>query len=86
MKAFISRNLSAFFTSRGLRNARRRFNALKRRLRGGQPVIHYFHQVDDPYSHLAVQMLKPLGERYGVEEPRGDVDERDRRGAPERQK
>jgi len=66
VKAFISRNLSAFFTSRGLRNARRRFNALQRRLRGGQPVIHYFHQVDDPYSHLAVQMLKPLGERYGV--------------------
>ena len=28
--------------------------------------MHYFHQVDDPYSHLAVQALGFLRERYDV--------------------
>ena len=66
MKALISRNLSALLTSRGLRNTRRALHALRRRLGGGKPAVHYFHQADDPYSHLAVQMLAPLAERYGV--------------------
>jgi len=30
-------------------------------------VVEYFHQVDDGYSHLAVQMLKPLLEQYDIE-------------------
>jgi 2-hydroxychromene-2-carboxylate isomerase len=30
-------------------------------------MIDYFHQVDDPYSHLAAQALGPLAARYGVE-------------------
>src|SRR5580698_8271205 len=29
-------------------------------------VIEYFHQVDDPYSHLLVQLLPRLTERYDV--------------------
>ena len=33
---------------------------LGRRLRGAPRVVHYFHQVDDPYSHLAVQKLDAL--------------------------
>ena len=38
-----------------------------RRHRGTEgPVVHYFHQVDDPYSHLAVQKLDALGRRYAV--------------------
>ncbi len=28
------------------------------------PTVHYFHQVDDPYSHLAVQKLDELNKRY----------------------
>lgn len=41
------------------------------RLRGrlgrrGPPTVHYFHQVDDPYSHLAVQKLDALRQRYRV--------------------
>ncbi|MBO6657973.1 MAG: hypothetical protein JJ934_13815, partial [Pseudomonadales bacterium] len=36
---------------------------LKRR---GAPVVHYFHQVDDPYSHLAAQKLFDLFQRYAV--------------------
>ena len=30
------------------------------------PTIEYFHQPDDPYSHLAVQRLQCLGRRYVV--------------------
>lgn len=37
---------------------------LKRRLGGGTAEIHYFHQVDDPYSHLAVQTLDALKGAY----------------------
>lgn len=30
------------------------------------PTVEYFHQPDDPYSHLAVQRLRCLGRRYVV--------------------
>lgn len=39
---------------------------LRRRLQGGEPSVHYFHQADDPYSHLAAQALPRLQERYRV--------------------
>ena len=48
---------------RGLAHARGR---MRRRLRGGEPTVYYFHQADDPYSHLAVQTLPRLQERYRV--------------------
>ncbi|MFN4353465.1 DsbA family protein [Parvibaculum sp.] len=66
LKAAISRRVSSFITSRGLRNFRRGVHALRRRLSGRAPTVYYFHQPDDPYSHLAAQMLKPLAARYRV--------------------
>ena len=48
-----------------LRSARRRAR-LKRRLSGGIRAVHYFHQVDDPYSHLAVQKLDALKAAYDI--------------------
>jgi len=39
---------------------------LLRRLAGAQPTVHYFHQVDDPYSHLAVQKLDALRLAYAL--------------------
>ena len=36
----------------------------RRERRDEPPVVHYFHQVDDPYSHLAVQKLDSLRQRY----------------------
>lgn len=83
LKAFIGRNGSAFLTSRVLRNTRRRIHAMKRRLRAAQPALHYFHQADDPYSHLAVQMLKPLAERYGLAVEVSLVTAPDEAAAPE---
>ena len=48
-----------------LRLARRR-RALARRLLGRTATVHYFHQVDDPYSHLAAQCLDALRDRYRI--------------------
>jgi 2-hydroxychromene-2-carboxylate isomerase len=48
---------------RRLGQARREFF---RKLRGAQHEIAFFHQVDDPYSHLAVQAIAPLIERYDI--------------------
>ena len=46
---------------------KQRSKARKRRERRGiPPTVHYFHQVDDPYSHLAVQKLDQLKARYGL--------------------
>ncbi|MEJ2257808.1 MAG: hypothetical protein P8X98_12545 [Woeseiaceae bacterium] len=42
--------------------------AERARVRAGLPHrLEYFHQVDDPYSHLAAQALQPLLQRYAVE-------------------
>ena len=58
--------LSAFLTSRARRDFRRSVYVWRRRVSGIAPTVLYFHQVDDPYSHLAVQMLRPLMARYKV--------------------
>ena len=46
-----------------LRQARGRF---ARGLRGVAPVVHYFHDVSDPFSHLAIQRLAALADRYSI--------------------
>ena len=48
-----------------LRSSRRR-GRLRRRLSGEAQAVHYFHQVDDPYSHLAVQKLDALKATYDL--------------------
>lgn len=51
-----------------LRNVnKRRTKAEKKRQSSGDPhVVEYFHQLDDPYSHLVVQVLATFAERYDV--------------------
>ena len=53
-------------TSSGFRKARRRLAELKRRATGSPHRVLYFHQIDDPYSHLAAQALDALAARYDV--------------------
>lgn len=64
------RLLSAFFFNRLVdpkRQAARRAKTEAKRKRQGLPhVVEYFHQADDPYSHLAVQLLGALQERYDI--------------------
>ncbi|WP_164118592.1 DsbA family protein [Sphingorhabdus sp. Alg239-R122] len=46
---------------------KRRVKAEKKRQRGGDPhIVEYFHQLDDPYSHLTAQVLATFAERYNV--------------------
>jgi 2-hydroxychromene-2-carboxylate isomerase len=40
--------------------------AFERRRGHGPHVVSYYHQVDDPYSHLAVQALAAFSARYDV--------------------
>ena len=50
------------------RQTKRRKKVEKRRQISGAPhVVEYFHQVEDGYSHLAVQTLAALGARYDIE-------------------
>jgi 2-hydroxychromene-2-carboxylate isomerase len=37
---------------------------MARRVRGAPALVHYFHQVDDPYSHLVLQALPALAAHY----------------------
>ncbi|WP_109354523.1 DsbA family protein [Sphingorhabdus sp. EL138] len=46
---------------------KRREKAEKKRQRSGDPhIVEYFHQLDDPYSHLTAQVLAVFAERYDV--------------------
>src|SRR5215471_12889538 len=63
----LKRLVAQAITSPALRGLRRGYAATRRRLRGKRPTVLYFHQVDDPYSHLAVQVLPALLDRYDVD-------------------
>jgi len=54
------------YTSPRTRGLRRRAAELRRRLAREPHRVHYFHQVDDPYSQLAAQLLGGLLARYDV--------------------
>lgn len=66
LRTQIMRSVTTAVTSPTRRRMARDMAALSARLRGERPTVRYFHQADDPYSHLAVQMLPRLRARYGV--------------------
>jgi len=50
------------------RRNQRRIRAEQQRQRDSRPhTVLYFHQVDDPYSQLAVQAMTPLLDRYDIQ-------------------
>jgi len=57
----------AALTSPHTRALRRTLARTTRRLRMRPREVHYFHQVDDPYSALAAQRLRAFADRYAVE-------------------
>lgn len=63
----IQTELTEFLTGDGLRDFRRSVADVRRRVRGRGHEVRYFHEVLDPYSHLAAQILPVLAERYEVE-------------------
>ena len=60
---FRSRMMRLMASENELRKKRRR-GRLKRRIRRELQSVHYFHQVDDPYSHLVAQKLELLQQNY----------------------
>ncbi len=66
IKPWLRTRVTALLTSRVYRQLRRSTAALIRRMKGQAPVVHYFHQVDDPYSDLAVRALPHLVGRYPI--------------------
>jgi 2-hydroxychromene-2-carboxylate isomerase len=66
MRAALGGFLASVLTSDGLRDLRRGAKAMRRRLSGAAPTVHFFCGVDDPYSALAAQMLAPMAERYAI--------------------
>lgn len=66
-KALIGSVVTTLITSPMLRDGRRSIAGLKRRMSGAPARVHYFHQTDDPYSHLMLQALPALLARYRIE-------------------
>ncbi|MEM7412401.1 MAG: DsbA family protein [Myxococcota bacterium] len=64
---WISSKVMSWLISQSVVDGRRRRAERARKRRGEPHRIEYFHQVEDAYSHLAAQLLRPLLERYDVE-------------------
>ena len=86
IKAAIGRAFTQTLTSPALQRLRRSGHALRRRLLQRTPELHYFHQVDDPYSHLTALQLPGLQSRYRVRLVPHLVPAPDASAAPEQQK
>jgi len=84
LRTQISRLVSTAWTSAARRDLRCRVSRARRRLSGASATVHYFHQADDPYSHLAAQCLVRLAERYRIELAPHLVAPPDDAAAPER--
>src|SRR5512140_3317561 len=67
LRPTIQPQVTALITSPRTRDLRRRAAEGLRVLSGRAHQVHYFHQVDDPYSHLAAQLLEAVLERYDIE-------------------
>jgi len=58
------RVVANLITSRTLRSLSFSLAAARRHLSGKPALVHYYHQVDDPYSHLMLQVLPVLMQRH----------------------
>ncbi len=67
LKNTIIKHVLRVLTHPGVRQAQRTRASLVRRIKGAAAQVHYFHQADDPYSHLCVQLLERLGHGYDVD-------------------
>lgn len=67
LKNIVIKHVARILTHPGVRQWGRTRASLLRRIKGEAAQVHYFHQADDPYSHLCVQLLERLGHRYDVD-------------------
>lgn len=66
LKTRIVSNVAAHLTGEKRMRKRREKAEKQRRAAGAPHTVSYFHQVDDPYSHLMVQILGDLQQRYDI--------------------
>jgi 2-hydroxychromene-2-carboxylate isomerase len=64
---FVSSRVSRFILSPRRRRLAAQISEYRRRMSRAPHRVHYFHQVRDPYSHLAAQTLRALRDRYDIE-------------------
>ena len=67
LKNTVIKHVVRVLTHPDVRQWQRTRASLVRRMKGAAAQVHYFHQTDDPYSHLCVQLLERLGHRYDVD-------------------
>lgn len=65
-KTRISSMAARFLSSSAFLNLQRNKARLARKISGNAPAVNYFHQIDDPYSHLCVQKLDQLTATYNL--------------------
>lgn len=66
LRAGLGSLIASTITSPRLRNLRRRRFEARRKRTGTAHEVHYFHQVDDPYSALTAQILDAFVRRYDI--------------------
>ena len=67
LKNIVIKHVVRILTHPATRQWGRTRASLVRRIKGQAAQVHYFHQADDPYSHLCVQLLERLGHGYDVD-------------------
>ena len=60
LRTLMSRRLLGRLTDPRVLQAKRGKAEARRRRRGEPHLVHYFHQLDDPYSHLTAQVPREL--------------------------
>ncbi len=58
--------ITSLITSDGLRDTKRQYYELKRKILRRPHEVHFFFQVDDPYSYLASQVIEDLEKNYQI--------------------
>jgi len=67
IKTLLKRAITTALTSKTLRDLRRSAAARQRKRKGAAPTVLYFHDPDDAYSQLTLQVLDRLTTRYAIE-------------------
>ncbi len=66
LRVLISRRILGPLMDEAAVQKRREKTEARRRRRGEPHIVDYYHQLDDPYSHLTAQVLATFAERYDV--------------------
>jgi len=64
VKTAVGRTIAGLLTNARVRDIGRGLRSTARRVRGAPALVEYYHQVDDPYSHLVLQALPALASNY----------------------